>query len=248
MSESKIEEPQDLPEGVLPLGPPRKRRRLDPGTNGCYKYFLTLTCPIDFTDDQERHIVHWHRANSEKTLLVRELHRDGRPHYHSVIHVLAPKQTASVTRKLEVLYKKMDIEWTHNAVCVKKLTCPIGMFWYIIKDLHGEPPLLIIGWQMSWIKDQCKANVKLTPNKLLSKEVLMLRDSSSVARVIKWAEVSGYPLTDKPSFINVVTAMQSEGYQFEKIKPKWLYVQVMAMCGHMAPARSMWENELFALE
>lgn len=228
---------------------PRSKPHIDPAPNGCYKYFITLTSRDDFTSEQHDAIVAWHRHNSEKTLLVAERHDSGRIHYHSVIHCRVPKQAAKVTQKLERLYKQIDLEVVKRvSIVVKRQTDDIGLFHYLTKDIpEGDRPLLCIGWAYSWIKEQCLANIRKIPYKVLAKDKHMMRSVSAVARVVQWAQAAGYPLTGKESFIHVVTSMQAEGYQFDNIKTKFLYAQVMAVSGNLDVCRSMWEDALFAL-
>jgi len=212
-----------------------------------FSYCLTLTSLIGFTPAHEDQIVEWHRRNSDKCFLVKEFHDSGVPHYHSLIACTAPKQACHVTDKLCRLYGQMLIDYTKGVtVKVKRCSDFIGWLHYLCKDMSG-PPILVIGWTMTWIKQQCKANVKKIPRKLLSKNVYMVQSSTSVNLVVTYANACGHPLTGMDSFITVVTEMQAEGYQFEKIKPKWLYGQVMAVVGHKGCARRLWEDALFAL-
>ncbi len=212
-----------------------------------FMYFNTLTSPIGFTPAHEDQIVEWHRRNSEKCFLVKEYTEAGAPHYHSIIACKSPKKACHVTDKLVRLYGQMMIEYTKGVtVKVKSVSDFIGLLHYHSKDLKG-PPILVTGWRMSWIKQQCEANVKKIPHKMLSKNVYMVQFSTSVSLVIEYAKACGHPLTGMDSFITVVTEMQAKGYQFEKIKPKWLYGQVMAMTGNSECARRLWEDALFSL-
>ncbi len=223
---------------------------MDPGiTTQTYSYFVTLTSSDGFSSVQEGQIVSWHRNHSEKCMLVRELHDSGKTHYHSIICCRSPKMPAAVTRNLNRLFDSMDIEPVNGVSIVsKKVTDLVGMFHYLSKDLGTDTPLLCLGWRYSWIKQQCVDGIKHIPLRLLRKDQYMVQLSSSVQLIIQYAHAAGYPLTGKASFISVCTEMQSKGYQFEKTKPKWLYAQVMAMCGHRELARRVWEDALFNLD
>ncbi len=220
-----------------------------PQTN-TYSYFVTLTSSDGFSSVQEGQIVSWHESHSEKCLLVREYHDSGKTHYHSLLTCLSPKMPAAVTRNLDRLFAAMDIEPVRGvSIVTKKVTDFVGMLHYLTKDLAPDgKPLLCKGWAYSWIKQQCVDGIKHIPLRMLRKDQYMVQSSSSVQLIVQYARAAGYPLTGKQCFITVTTEMQSKGFQFEKIKPKWLYAQVMAVCGHHALARRVWEDALFALD
>jgi len=223
---------------------------MDPAPNHDYQYFITLTTADDFSDEQQACVVSWHKLHSTKCLLVSELHDSGKRHYHSIICVKAPKTAGKVTEKLSRLYKAMDLPHVPRvSIVVKKVTDQVGMFHYLSKDIpEGALPLLSWGWRYSWIKQQCVDGIKKIPHRLLRKDQYMVQNSSSVQLVLQYARAAAYPLTGKASFITVVTEMQSKGYQFEKIKPRWLYGQVMAMCGYTSLAGRLWETCLHDLD
>ncbi len=220
-----------------------------PQTN-TFSYFVTLTTSEGFTPDHTVKIVDWHRSHSEKCLLVSELHDSGKTHFHSLICCLAPKMPSGVTRNLNRLFVAMDLEPVKGvSIVTKKVTDFVGMLHYLTKDLApGGKPLLCTGWAYSWIKKQIVDGIKHMPRCMLRKDQYMVQSSSSVQLIVHYAHAAGYPLTGKQCFITVCTEMQAKGYQFEKIKPKWLYAQVMAMMGHEGLARRVWEDALFGLD
>jgi len=222
---------------------------VSPQTN-TYSYFITLTSPEGFTGAQVSLITDWHRVHSEKCILVEELHDSGKNHTHSLICCQSPKLPANVTRNLLRLYAAMDIEPVKGvSIVTKKVTDFVGMLHYLTKDLApGATPLLCMGWAYSWIKQQIVDGIMHMPRSMLRKDQYMVQSSSSVQLIVQYARAAGFPLTGKQCFITVCTDMQSKGYQFEKIKPKWLYAQVMAMTGHEALARRVWEDALFGLD
>ncbi len=221
---------------------------MDPASNNTYRYMLTLTSSIGFNASQEDQVVQWHRHNSDKCFLVSELHDSGGKHYHSVIACVSPRTAGKVTEKLVRLYSQMRIDVVKGiSVCVKSVSDFVGCLHYLCKDLD-DAPLLLIGWRMSWIKSECLANVKHIPHKMLRADQYMVQSSTSVQLVLRYAHASGHPLCGKDSFMTVVVEMQSTGYQFEKIKPRWLYAQVMAMVGRSSIARSLWDDVLCGLD
>ncbi len=224
---------------------------MDPAPNtNTYSYFVTLTSSDGFSSVQEGQIVSWHRRHSEKCMLVRELHDSGKTHFHSLLCCLSPKLPSAVTRNLDRLFAAMDIEPVRGvSIVTKKVSDFVGMLHYLSKDIApGAKPLLCWGWQYSWIKQQCVDGIKHMPHRLLRKDQYMVQMSSSVQLIIQWSSAAGYPLTGKDSFISAVVEMQSKGYQFERISPKWLYGQVMAMCGYPNLCRRVWEDALFGLD
>lgn len=222
---------------------------LDTGLNDLFYYCTTLTSADDFSPAQEDSIIDWHRLCAEYCLLVREYHGDGRKHYHSLLAVKKPKSAGGLTRNLERLWKKVNLRWTKGiSVKVKKMTHMTGQFHYLLKDQAGHKPLLLVGWKYTWIKEQCVNNIKEIPLKLLKGECYMVQKMTSVELVLKFAAASGARFTCKDSFIDVILEMQAKGYQFDNIKMKCLYGNVMARSGCMAQARSVLEGELFGVD
>lgn len=224
---------------------------MDPAPSiNTYHYFVTLTSSDGFTSVQEEIIKLWHRNHSDKCLLVAELQDNGKTHYHSLIACTSPKLPAAVTRNLVRLYAILDIEPVIGvSIVTKKVTDFVGLLHYLSKNIaEGSSPVLCWGWQYTWIKQQCLDNIMKIPRCMLRKDQYMVQCSSSVQLILQYAQAAGFPLTGKASFITVCVEMQSKGYQFEKIKPKWLYAQVMAMAGHLSLARRVWEDSLFGLD
>ncbi len=228
--------------------PPKKRRMIDPHPPPeMFKYALTLTDGAGLLVHEDA-IIQWHKRKSDKTLLVSELHQDGRTHYHSIIYCKS-KQACAVTRMLKTLYKDMGLEWTFNSVVVKRVTDEVGMYHYLCKDIPpGGVPVYIHGWLYSWIKSECVANVKNIPRKLLTKDNRKVLDSEASRVVIAWAKAAGHPLTGKLSFVDVIHLMRKEGYQFSGTKFKWLYGDVMAMTGNDDLSKAQLMDALFGLD
>ncbi len=210
-----------------------------------FYYCLTLTSADNFSDDQEAGIVDWHRKRAEFCLLVREYHKDGRRHYHSLLAVKSPKSAGAVTKNLTRLWGSLKLNYTPNSVKVKRMSNMAGQFHYCLKELKGDNPLLLIGWQYTWIKDLCKKNLKNIPHKLLKGETYMVQKNTFVELVLKFASASGIRITCKETFIDVCIDMQEQGYQFDNIKKKDLLTNVMARCGCRQASRNVWESELF---
>lgn len=218
---------------------------MDPASNGTYQYFITLTSAIGFNGPQEDQVVQWHRRNCDKVFLARELHDSGAAHYHSVVCVSAPRQASKVTEKLVRLYAEMGIDWVKGiSVKVKTVSDFVGCLHYVRKDLGDDLPILLLGWRLSWIKQQCIAGVKHIPFKMLRKDVYMIQESTAVAVVIRYASASGHPLTGKDSFMTVVCAMSAEGYRFVKIKKLDLFADVLASVGDLSHVRNLWSDTL----
>ncbi len=229
---------------------PGKYGSMDPSPNSLYQYMITLTSPDGFCDAQEDQVVQWHKRNSEKCFLVSELHDSGAKHYHSLISCMAPKTANKVTDKLVRLYCALGIDYVKRvSVKVRAVSDFIGVLHYLSKDIPlGSEPLYLSGWRYTWIKDQCIKHVKHIPHKLLKKNEYMVQCSTCVALVLRYAAAASHPLTGKESFISVVVAMQAEGYCFSKVKPKWLYGELMARVGQVGLTRRLWEDALFGLD
>ncbi len=213
-----------------------------------FPYFATLTQTDGFSDADCVKVADWCRNKSEECLLVKEDHMSGKKHLH-FLATLTCKQTVQVTRMLKRLYATNG--WPCSAgvsIVVKKATDKIGLFHYLTKDLNGSPPLLIIKWRMTWIQEQCKANLKKVPLKMLSKDGYIVGMKTASELICQYATRTGMPLSGKPSYIQVVMAMQAESYKFHNCKHKQLYCQVMSVCGNHNAMRSFLEGELSFLE
>ncbi len=219
------------------------------GRDKLFYYTVTFTQGGDFNDSQESEIVSWHKR-AEYCYLVREYHKDGRRHYHSMIAVFSPKTPSSIVKGLERFYEKLGIPWQKGvSVKCKKLTHINGYFAYMLKEQEeDQAPLMLRGWKMSWIKEQAVSNIKEIPYKLLKGQTYMVQKNTSVELVLKYSKASGNPITCKASFIDVVYSMQAEGYQFDNIKKSSLYSNVMARCGCMRESKSVWEMELLSYD
>lgn len=200
-------------------------------------YAITLTTSGGFTPDHVTAIRLYFKSNCEKCLVVTELTSSGFVHLHAGA-VFAAKNTGGVTRRFQVLYKNtLKLEVTPNSITVKKTSCEVGWWWYLLKDLDG-PPLYISGWKLTWIQEQCKANVKLIPDKVLKKNSHTLNMSCAAERMLEYASASGMQLGCKEAFKQVYCAMEAEGYKFHLCKIKHLYCQVMSKSGDRRAAMS----------
>jgi len=222
---------------------------LDINQTDLFSYCLTLTSGDAFTSVQETAFVEWHRSRAVNCLMVREYHTDGRPHYHSLLQVKSPKTANAITKNLERVYERLKLRWVPKvSVCVKKMTNMTGQFHYLLKDLKGDKPLLLVGWKYTWIKQQCEDSIKTIPLKLLKGETYMVQKNTSVELVLKFATATGIRITCKDSFLDVVIQMQHKGFQFDNIKRACLYTNVMARVGCYQAARSVWEMDLNAYD
>jgi len=205
-----------------------------------YTFTATTSSP-GFDDAQIQEICDWARRASDSCMIVEETttHR----HLHGVFRV-SQKSTTQVTRKFKTLYAKMELQWVAGvSVKVKKTTELIGWFHYMLKDQTG-PPLVLTGWQMSWIQEQCLAAVKKIPRKILEKDQVVLSTRTAVPLIIAFASANVMPLCDKHSFIEVVLAMESDKYNFQNLKKKAVFCETMSRMGQLQFSRSMWEQEL----
>ncbi len=214
-----------------------------------YGYFITLTCALDFNASQEDQIIQWHRRKCENCLLVKEYHKDGTTHYHSTVLVMAPKTTNGLTRQFETLYKRMNIDVVPRvSIIIKSTTDQVGAFYYCLKEHKQRDPLLVLGWQMIWIKEQLLSNVKHIPRKMLMKDRVVLNAGNAIPYCLKFAEASGLALTGKMSFKTLVRLMVKDGYSFDNTKFPWLYAQLMCIMGDDRALDQQIDNQLAFLD
>lgn len=218
-----------------PLGPSKELK--------CY--MLTLTTAQGFTPEDIAQVKAWHKNNSECCVLTKELHESGKIHLHSVI-TCPQKDARQVTRKIQTLYKKLGLDWESRVSCVtKKAVVPIGALAYILKELpEGDSPVLIQGWKMTWIQSEIKANLKKLPRKLLLKIDYHVTSKTGTSLLIEYAKRTAMPVVCKITFKQIVSLMMSEGYNFDNVKMKYLFVQVMARSGNRSFAESLIDAEL----
>lgn len=192
--------------------------------------FTATTVSPGFDDDQVASIANWARLQSDSCYLVEET--TNTRHLHGVFRV-TQKSTNQVTRKFKTLYSTLDLPWVeHVSVKVKKTTELVGWFHYLRKSQGNRKPLVLTGWSATWITEQCAANVKKIPKKLLLKGDYQVNSKTGTAIVIEYGSVHNLPLCDKFSFADVLTAMAADKYTFDTVRIKWLFCQVMARCGH----------------
>ncbi len=215
-----------------------------------FGYFLTLTSPQGWTAAQVDQVLQWHRRKCENCLLVAELHQSGETHYHSSIIVLKPKATHGVTRQLDTLYKQMGIPVINRVTHVVKSTSDqVGLFHYLTKQLKaGKEPLLLMGWQFSWIKKQCISNVKKIPRKMLMDGRIVLNAANAIPYCLNFAEAAGIGITGRDSFKTVVKLMVKDGYSFDNTKLAWLYSQLLCICGDDRALDQQIDNQLSFLD
>jgi len=212
-------------------------------------FTFTFTAAVDFTAGQQDQLVQWYRKKASFCLLVRELHDDGRPHYHSVIAARSPKNTGTWTRACTTLYKQMDIENVKGiSFRVKKETDRVGWFHYLMKDQGSSPPLLLMGWKMSWIKQKMLEGIKKIPRKLLTKDVTVLTKATAAQSVLKYAAAMGRKITGKISFCDVCCAMEHDKYIFGGYQLKHIYREVLNQSGQRSLAHTNMMAELHFVE
>lgn len=168
-------------------------------------------------------------------------------HLHSCFRYDA-KQTSTITKSLVRLFDTHQIPYETNVtIRVKKVTDLIGMFHYLTKELEGKP-LVLTGWRMAWIRQQCLDNLKKMPRKMLVKDDAFIDMRSSVGLVLEYSKRKGIPIAGRTGFRSCLCAMAREGYRFEKIKIRQLYIHVLAQLGDSRPFGSFIDNELQFLD
>lgn len=214
-------------------------------------FFVTFTTAgSDWPAGWEKALADLHVRKCDLVLLVTE-GGDGEIehlHYHSV-GTWNTRSASNVLKTMERFYLKHGLPWTKRSVHVEKTSHLVGMFHYLLKSKSkGKPPLLLMGWKMSWIKQQCLENVKSTPNKIVLKDKMCLSAKTATPFVIRYAEAKAMPLSCKLTFADVIAEMMKDGYQFEAVRLKWLFTQVMALSGHLGYCRSFVLGELNFIE
>jgi len=212
-------------------------------------FCITFTTGGEFPPAWEAALAAWHVKKCDQALVVREggPEEEEHLHYHSV-GTFKTSKASNIKSMCETLYKKHDVAYDKPSVVVKTTTDLIGMFHYLLKDQVDDQPVLLLGWKMSWIKEQCLSNLKKIPHKVLMKNKYVLKTSTATAVVMEYAKRKSLILTGKDSFATLVCEMARDGYQFEAVKLKWLYCQCMSLTGDDHAMRSLIMNELHFLD
>jgi len=215
-----------------------------------YGYFITWTPVTEFCDDFPGLLAKWHVKKCDMALLVSEggPGTDKHLHYHS-IGMFKNKQGAGVKRMCETLYGKFNMEVERSTIKVEEITELYGLFWYLTKDLEG-PPILIIGWQMSWIKQKCLENLKKMPHKMLLKDQAVLTPKTAVPLIIEYANRKGLLLDSKLSFRDCLKQMSKDKWRLVAIWPKITIIcaEVLMQCGNDYMFDQVFDSAFFGLE
>jgi len=218
---------------------------LDLFVKGKTYYFLTISPKDWFTAPQRKVVYEWF-SQFDQVLGYTEV--ANRKHLH-VLFSSTIKKTFNVTRLITKLFTDHQIPFEpHVTIKLLRSSHPIGTLHYLTHPDKGGTRVLLKGWQMSWIQQTCRDNVKLIPKKLLQKDVRVLSNVDGPALIIKYAETHHMPLTCKRSFIEVVTRMSGDKYRFHATKKKDLLADTLAECGHDRCARLVWESEFRFIE
>lgn len=209
------------------------------------QYFWTLTAPDGLQPPHLARFKAYFRASTEKCLAVTEHHTSGLIHLHALT-VQKQKTTCQVTRSIKLIYEKLQIPWSQNAVKIKRVTCLLGLFHYLTKELT-DSPLQLHGWSLTWIQEQCLANLKQRPHKMVKGSDYTMNMVVAPNLFIEYARLNHLPLSCKDSFKTVFKYMVRDGYQFQNLKIGVLYVTIMARFNSFYPLDNYLDRELEGL-
>lgn len=210
------------------------------------KYYMATLAPKDwFTTEERTPIYAWFSTHDQVLGYTEE---ENRKHLH-VLFSSKQKKTGNVTRSLERMFETNQIEFTKGVtINVKSSSHPIGYFHYLTDEIKQGTRVMIKGWQLTWIQEQCRANLKSMPRKLLSKDVYTVNNKEGPDLIVKYAKAHHMLCNCKQTFIRCVARMSTDKYRFHNVKMKWLYCDVLALCGNTRSVVSHWEAELFNLD
>lgn len=214
-----------------------------------FGYSYTLTTNRDFTSQEIVSLAQWFAKTCDSCLLVEERGGSGQLHLHAGTQQ-KQKTTGEVTRRLTKVYADLQIPFTKGvSIKVRKTTDQIGWFHYLTKDMQPDQvPVLIFGWQMTWIQQQCKDNLKKIPHKMVRGDDYVLNMVVAPNLMIAYAKRVGLPIHGKECFKQIVCQMAEEGYQMHNLKFRILYAQILARSGDYRPLKSLLDSELQFLE
>lgn len=212
-----------------------------------FQFSYTLTCTDGFQPEHLAAFKKWFSDNTDSCLVVTELHATGKLHLHAGTKQ-KHKTAGELTRRWTKLYETLNIPCVKGvSIHIRKTTDLVGWFHYLTKDLEG-PPLYVQGWQMTWIQQQCKDNLKKMPHKLIKGSDHTMNMVTATNLVIAYAKNADLPLSGKDSFKTVICCMAKDGYQLHNLKFKILYSQIMARFDDFRPLKSLLDMELDFLD
>jgi len=208
-------------------------------------YMCTLSPAVWYDAPQREAIIEWF-SRHDQVLGYQE--QEGQTHWH-VLFSSKQKKTGNVTRAIENLHTDLNIEWTKGVtINVKYSSVPLGHFHYLTDEIKGGKRVMLKGWRMSWIQEQCRANLKSKPRKLLRKDVYVVNNIEGPDLIVQYATKHHMPLVDKRTFVQVVVRMGRDKYRFHKTKKKDLFADTLSIMGHDRASVSLWENELMFVD
>lgn len=203
-------------------------------------YMVTLAPKVWYTAD-ERKVIYEYFSQYDQVLGVTEI--AAKKHLH-VLHSSTVKKTGNVTRGLERLLTRNNIEWVKGVtIDVRHSVVPHGHVHYLIQEIKNGTRILTKGWQECWIQQILKEKLKSIPRKLLRKEVYVMNNIDGPDMVVKFADAYGMPLFDKRTVIACMGAMAKDKYRFHACKLRFILTDVLAMGGNDAGFISMLEME-----
>ncbi len=210
------------------------------------RYYLATLAPKDWFDADQRRVIYEWFSRHDQVLGYTE--QEGRKHLH-VLFSSKQKKTGNVTRAIENVFSHNDIPMTKGVtIDVKFSSHPIGYLHYLTDEIKGGTQVMLKGWRMTWIQQQCRDNLKSMPKKLLSKDVYVMNNVQGPDLILKYAEAHHMLCNDKASFIRTVSRMSADKYRFHNCKKKDLYCDVLALCGNQRAVSSLWDMELLMLD
>lgn len=176
-------------------------------------------------------------------LLVEESHKTGGIHLHGVCEDPV-KEVTSLTKRIVRLYHSFKIPVvTGVSVHIKKVTGLDGALSYCMKHQLRETqsPCLLKGWCIKDLRRKAIEAVRLFDSKDAKRPYRYVNQREINGLVIQYAKTSGMPLMNKASFIDVMTAMAADKYQFASIKMEQVYAEIMAELGDQSVYRDRLE-------
>lgn len=206
------------------------------------RYYLATLSPKDWFDrDQLKPIFAWF-SKHDQVYGVTEIAS------HKHLHVLfssKQKKTGNVTRALNNLLDQNNIPNEKGVtVDVRYSSVPLGHLHYLTNEVKGGTQVMIKGWRLTWLQQQCRDNLKSMPKVLLKKGVYVVSNVEGPELIVKYAAMHNRCVNDKASIIRCIASMCVDKYRFHNTKIEWLCADTMALCGNMRGITSLLEGKL----
>jgi len=206
------------------------------------KFLITINRKDGLTPDHLERLTHYMKGRFPAVVVTQEPCKSGMIHLHAFGE---SKLTRAAIRNHLARHCEKELKFILTPNLIKVQKADNGARSYVIKGVTDtKPPLACKGWRIEdLLLERQESLKKLNIADVKGKDKIVHGDEA-VPLIIKFAQSSKFPITDKHSFIEIVMDMKAMGFTFYKVKMQSVYGEVMARCGNKQPGRDLLEMQL----